>query len=94
MIEDAREMPKYECHKKVWAHKIKAIEYDRMPLLGEPRGNATITPAEDGYAPFVVDELWAMKNRPQVGGYFVVYADGYRSYSPAAAFEDGYTKVS
>jgi hypothetical protein len=28
-----------------------------------------------------------------VGGYFVVYDDGYTSYSPAAAFESGYSRI-
>ena len=30
---------------------------------------------------------------PRVGGYYVVYADGYKSFSPATAFEEGYTKI-
>lgn len=89
----AREMPKYQCHKKVWALKIKDVTYDRPPLEGVPRGNATITPEDEGYAPFVVDEAWAMKNRPLPGGYYVVYEDGYKSYSPAAAFELGYAPI-
>jgi hypothetical protein len=33
------------------------------------------------------------KHSPQAGGYYVVYEDGYRSYSPAAAFEAGYTLI-
>ncbi len=31
------------------------------------------------------------KHRPQPGGYYVQYADGYLSYSPAQAFEGSYT---
>ena len=89
-----REMPKYQCHKKVWALKIKDVTYDRPPLEGVPRGNATITPEDEGYAPFVVDEAWAMKNRPLPGGYYVVYEDGYKSFSPAAAFEAGYSLIA
>jgi hypothetical protein len=30
---------------------------------------------------------------PSVGGYYVVYDDGYKSYSPSEAFEGGYTKI-
>jgi hypothetical protein len=30
------------------------------------------------------------KHNPQPGGYFVVYDDGYQSFSPAEAFEEGY----
>ena len=28
-----------------------------------------------------------------VGGYYVVYEDGYKSFSPAGAFESGYTPL-
>ncbi len=84
------EMPKYECHKKVWALKIAAIEYEQ----GEPDTVfATITPADEGYAPFVVDEAYINKHKPEAGGYYVVYEDGYKSFSPASAFEGGYTRV-
>lgn len=54
---------------------------------------ALITPAEEGYAPFRVSEEYIVKHNPQIGGYYVVYADGYESWSPAAAFEEGYTRV-
>lgn len=30
------------------------------------------------------------KHQPEVGGYFVLYEDGYRSFSPAGVFEAGY----
>jgi hypothetical protein len=28
-----------------------------------------------------------------IGGYYVVYEDGYKSFSPASAFENGYTRL-
>ena len=40
--------------------------------------------------PFSVTNEWITRHRPQVGGYFVCYQDGYSSYSPAEAFENGY----
>jgi len=86
----AREMPKYQSHKKVWALKIKSISYDTYADKPE---RATITPEEDGYAPFDVDEAYLTKHKPKEGGYFVVYDDGYKSWSPAEAFENGYTKL-
>ena len=52
-----------------------------------------ITPAEEGYAPFRVDWEYMHKHKPEVGGYYVVYEDGYKSFSPAKAFEDGYAAV-
>lgn len=116
-------MPRYQCHKKVWALKIAKIEPEKLPVwsgatcrgsftLGTACGNcerctwertcgaaglkrgATITPADEGYAPFQVDGDFMEKHRPEVGGYFVVYDDGYKSFSPAKAFEDGYTLLA
>ena len=90
------EMPKYKCHKEVWAMKIASIKLDRDRAQAENRetdGSATITPADEGYAPFRVPHEYVHKHKPEAGGYYVVYADGYKSFSPAKAFEDGYTKI-
>lgn len=82
------EMPQYECHKKVWALKIKSVqegvESKRPELVFE----------ESGYAPLPVEFDWYFKHKPEAGGYYVVYADGFKSYSPAKAFEDGYTLIN
>ena len=85
-MSDAAEMPKYRCHKKVWALKI-----DGITRLSD--GRWSILPAESGYAPFVVPASYIERHTPAVGGYYVVYDDGYKSYSPAKAFEDGYTLI-
>lgn len=121
----AAEMPKYVCHKEVWALKIKAITREAACCenaggiaCGEPQSahtpeaakgdvgldhdfiagtfdapGAIITPADEGYAPFGVSEEYVTKHNPQSGGYFVVYEDGYKSFSPAKAFEEGYTRI-
>lgn len=83
MSETAMEMPKYTCHKQVWALKIALITI-------EPDGGAMIHPTEEGYAPFRVDPKYMEKHQPTEGGYYVVYKDGYKSFSPADAFEEGY----
>jgi hypothetical protein len=90
------EMPRYRSHKEVWALKIAAIEYDLNKATQEHRasdGSAIITPLEPGYAPFKVDADYMRKHEPKVGGYYIVYPDGYKSWSPAEAFEDGYTRI-
>lgn len=90
------EMPKYQSHKQVWALKIKNIVFDIDLARKDDRetdGSAIITPEEDGYAPFSVNHAYVSKHKPQVGGYFVVYDDGYQSWSPAKAFEEGYTRI-
>lgn len=95
-MNDLREMPKYKCHKEVWGLKIARIEKDSdmaKTTNRETDGSATITPVEEGYAPFKVDHAYMRKHNPTVGGYYVVYEDGYKSFSPADAFEDGYTRI-
>ena len=77
MSEAVREMPKYQSHKQVWGLKIKSIE------------GLTITPAEEGYGPFGVSAEYMEKHKPEVGGYYVTYEGGYKSFSPADAFESG-----
>lgn len=80
-----QEMPRYKCHKVVWALKIKSIEYNA------DTGGANIIPEDDGYASFPVDQDYLKKHSPESGGYYVVYKGGYKSFSPADAFESGYT---
>lgn len=84
---NAAEMPKYKCHKEVWALKIKRVDTHEA--------GATLHPVDTRYAPIEVDATFFKPNQKlEVGGYYVVYADGYKSYSPAKAFEDGYTLIT
>lgn len=100
MSADEVEMPRYRSHKIVHALKIKSIVScvrvgdfdfpgDHIP---NPTG-ALIYPEEAGYGPVSVDLAYMEKHKPQIGGYYVVYPDGYKSWSPAQAFESGYTRV-
>ena len=82
----SREMPKYECHKKVWALKIAGI-------VGDQHGGVYFQPAEEGYDKVPMSPEYVAKHKPKVGGYYVVYEDGYKSFSPAGAFESGYTPL-
>jgi hypothetical protein len=102
----AAEMPRYRSHKIVHALKIKEITPANPPTIAELEEllngeefhgdeeivGAIITPEEDGFAAFLVSRRYVLKHNPQVGGYYVVYADGYKSWSPAEAFEEGYTR--
>ncbi len=84
--EPAAEMPRYRSHKKVWALKIKAVIPDDwgMGLTFENPGFAVRV--------FTNDQL---KNKPipEAGMYMVQYEDGYISFSPGKAFEEGYTQA-
>ncbi len=91
-----REMPKYKCHKEVHALKIKLIEFDRDLAQKDNRetdGSALMV-VEEGYGSIKVDYTYVRKHKPEVGGYYVVYKGGYTSYSPAEAFEEGYTLIN
>lgn len=81
-------MPRYKCHKAVWALKIGAIEIHED-------FSATIAPEDDGFAPFTADSDWGQRfhGNEDDPGYYVVYADGYKSWSPTKAFEEGYTRI-
>ena len=85
-------LPQYQSHKKVRALKIALIEDPTQPDE-DSNGSRLIIPEEEGYLPFIVDHEYMKKHRPEVGGYFVEYEDGYVSYSPAEPFESGYTKI-
>lgn len=81
----SKEMPVYKCHKKVWALKIAGI-------VGDQHGGIYFQPAEPGYEKVPMSPEYVAKHKPEVGGYYVVYEDGYKSFSPAKAFEEGYTQ--
>jgi hypothetical protein len=80
------EMPRYRCHKEVHALKITGME------TTPGTGGATLA-SEHPYGPIYVSAEWLAKHPAEVGGYYVVYEDGYSSFSPARAFEGGYTRI-
>lgn len=94
---DSCEMPKYKCIKYVWALKIKSIVFDSdlaAKTGRETDGSATFTPEDECFAPIKLSAEYVHKHKPVEGGYYVVYKDGYKSFSPASAFEEGYVLIS
>ena len=85
-------LPQYKCHKVVGALKIKAVVDSTMPR-SEADGTRSIVPEDGRYSPFHVSADYVRRHKPQAGGYYVSYEDGYESYSPAEAFESGYTLI-
>ena len=80
---------RYKSHKEVTAFKIFEIT---EVIDGTFR--LRITEESDRLPRGVrVTSDWKTKHEPKVSGYYVVYEDGYSSYSPAKAFEAGYTKI-
>ncbi len=76
------QLPKYRCHKVVRAAKILALREvpDFGPVLDLEGGHER--PCKVGW------------DEKIVGGYYVEYDDGYASWSPAKAFEEGYRRSS
>lgn len=75
--------PKYESHKIVRAAPIVGIT-DSGTILVDPFGGECV-----GFEPTEP----AMAKRAEIGGYAVIYVDGYKSVSPKKAFEEGYVRV-
>jgi hypothetical protein len=76
----------WKCHKIVKAGKI--LEFG-------PGFNTPVTVEDVNGAPCKVNirsDVFA-RGRPNLGDYLVIYEDGYKSWSPAKAFEDGYTRL-
>lgn len=86
----ATEMPRYRCHKEIWGFKITGIETGTKATQD---GSFLLHHAEGYFLPVRVDSEYVAKHKPEVGGYFVQYKDGYKSFSPGGAFEEGYTRI-
>jgi len=78
----AMEMPRYVSHKKVWALEIATADRLTCRLSFKEKGYAAITASAD---------MWS-RYQPVEGDFYVVYADGYKSFSPRKAFLEGYTR--
>lgn len=85
----ASNLPQWKCHKVVGASRIIRIE----PEDSRPGDDALLRLNMLAHAPVHVKWDWLAKHEPKVGGYYVEYEDGYTSFSPAEAFEKGYTPL-
>ena len=74
-------IPEYVCHKHVRAAKVIAVAHEREVTI------------EGGHKHDIGPQRFEVMG-PEVGGYLVFYKDGYVSYSPAKAFEEGYAPVA
>lgn len=89
-------LPTYKCHKTVRAGKISKIDYDYEAATKENResdGSAILHFHDENIDPIKVNREYVKKRNPIVGGYYVLYEDGFESFSPFVAFESGYTLI-
>ena len=87
------ELPRYKCHKEVHALKIASVVRADRFAPDSVVGKMFIMPAGNEFEPVEVSDEYVAKHNPQAGGYYVVYEDGHKSYSPSKAFEEGYTRL-
>lgn len=88
MTDKTADWPKYQSHKIVRAAKIVAVHDD-----GDGVTFLWVDPGTGNLEKFIPTEA-AMLARAQVGGYAVVYDDNdFRSVTPKAPFEEGYTAL-
>jgi len=81
-----KSMPRYRSHKCVSAAKITSVLKHVDGIL-----DIQMTTPGDELIKVRISKEWGEKHEPDLGGYLVLYDDGYISYSPAEAFEAGYT---
>lgn len=77
------QLPRWKCNKEVWGDKIVEIRRDGRDTFWVLACGRTV----------YVRAAWAARGAPEVGDYYVLYDDGHNSWSPAKAFEDGYTRI-
>ena len=87
------QLHKWKCHKEVWADRIRAVIV--LSPIDERIAptNHDVTLRLDGGGEIGVSKTFIARGIPSVGDYFVQYDDGYQSWSPAKAFEEGYTRL-
>lgn len=86
----AAEMPRYRCHKVVWALEIKSIKWNST----KPEGGYLVTPADIGYGDVALPAEVFARYTPIAGDFIVQYEDRYWSVSPRKTFIEGYTPIS
>ena len=72
----------------MWALKIKDIY-----IASNVSPDGILYFEDERFAPITLGNEYFEKHKPYIGGYYVVYADGYKSFSPTEAFEEGYSLV-
>lgn len=84
------ELPRYRCHKVVRALKLSDI------TRNNDTRQVTVVPEDKSYQPFDATPGWygRFHGSDDDTGYFVQYEDGFLSWSPTKAFEDGYSLIA
>lgn len=85
---DLNTLPQYLSHKVVRAARIIDVTRFPNPSAGICDVMLRLEGQDSGHQ---VSEGWWNRHKPKPGMFFILYADGYQSVSPADAFMSGYT---
>jgi hypothetical protein len=101
------ELATYQSHKRVKGFQIGVIyaqekgtsdgtreELHYVDGILAPQKTEYVMTSAAGEYSVIVSDAYYKKHEPFIGGYYVRYENGYESFSPAEAFEDGYAKVA
>jgi hypothetical protein len=77
----------FKSHKEVKGAKIKDI-------IRDAGGKRFLRFVDNDTDRWEMTDEWFDRHKPERGGYLVLYKDGYVSFSPAEAFEDGNTRIT
>lgn len=84
------DIPSWKSHKIVRADRVKHIEAFGT---GDASPGKYLVYLDGGARVEVKPDVFA-RGKPQIRDFLVIYDDGYVSWSPAKAFEDGYTLLA
>ncbi|HEY8357014.1 MAG TPA: hypothetical protein VIL30_06090 [Ramlibacter sp.] len=85
-------LPQYVTVKRVAAAKIMSIEEPPADVVCE--GGSWLLHFEGNTPPVSVTHDWLVRRGAKPGGYFILYPDGYTSWSPADVFESTATAAT
>ena len=79
-------LSRFKCHKEVMACLISAIEFaeDGSAKIAPKGANLDVIKTDAGFRQ-------RFRGTEEDLGYFVLYEDGYQSWSPSKAFREGYS---
>jgi hypothetical protein len=83
-----KELPVYISHKKVRALEIRSIGHYRTR---DDKLEREVVFADPAHEPIFAPDTMFARYVPLPGDYYVVYDDGYASFSPRKAFLEGYS---
>ena len=88
-------LSQYKCHKTVEAMQV--VKMERVDFEDEPNKDSVLrlfgADIEGNVLSVDVSMDFYKKHLPKIEGYYVKYEDGYESFSPKIAFEEGYERI-